>query len=47
MKIRIVLLIVLGIVIIGVSGYFIFRKPSDKKRKKGEKDNKLWFDVEL
>ena len=36
----IVLLIVLGIVIIGVSGFFIFRKPNDKKKKKDGKDNK-------
>ena len=34
----IVLLIVLGIAIIGVSGFFIFKKPNDKKKnKKGNK----------
>ena len=37
----IVLLIVVGIAVIGVSGYFIFKKPSDKKKKKkGDKDDK-------
>ena len=38
----IILLVVLGIVIIGVSGFFIFKKPSDKKGKKDDnnKDNK-------